>query len=300
MNDLPVTALDALALVGDHGSFTSAAAAMGVSVSAVSQSIRTLEARVGVALVVRTTRSVRLTDAGRTLADRAREGFRDVRAALDDAARDPAGLRGTLRLTVPHMALPLGVTAAVRALRAKHPTLAVEVNVDDRNVDIVREGYDAGLRLVESVERDMVAVRLTAPFAFVAVAAPAYLDARGAPKHPRDLAQHACINYRSLTTGRLYRWELESGARSLRVGVEGPITTNDVAFAVACALAGEGITYVAEPLVRAHLERGALRVVMPRWTAPVPGLFWYLPRASRTEPRVKALLAVTRALVKGA
>jgi DNA-binding transcriptional LysR family regulator len=176
-------------------------------------------------LLIRTTRSVSLTDAGRKLVETAGPPLRQTLSALTDVSAQPGEAVGKVRLSVPRSAVPFVIAPVLPTFRARHPRVEIEVAVEDRLVDIVAEGYDAGVRLTESIERDMVQVRLTDAFRFVVVGAPSYLARQGTPERPEDLLRHECITFRSTTTGALYAWELERGRRNWRVPVRGGVVT---------------------------------------------------------------------------
>jgi len=266
-------------------SFSGAARELGVSAPAVSYSIRQLEEQLNVVLLARTTRSVALTDAGRRLVEEAGPGFGQVLAALSVVSAQPGETVGRLRLSAPAMALPFVINPVLPTFRLRHPRIEVDVVVEDRFVDIVAEGYDAGVRLSEALERDMVRVRLTDAFRFVVVGAPGYLERHGTPQKPEDLLRHECITFRSQTTGALYAWELERGRRSWRVPVRGGVVTNDGRVMVSLAEAGTGLTYVLEAEVHEQLRTGRLKWVLEAYAPTVPGFFLYFPsRAQRSGP----------------
>jgi DNA-binding transcriptional LysR family regulator len=265
-------------------SFTAAARELGVSTSAVSQAVRFLEEQLRVALLTRTTRSVAPTDAGRELLERAGPALAQAVAALDGVSARPGEIVGRIRLSVPRMAVPYVIAPLLPKFRAQHPRIDVEVVAEDRFVDIVAEGYDAGVRLSEAIERDMVQVRLTEAFRFVVVGAPSYLARHGTPERPKDLLRHECVTFR-LTTGSLYPWELERGRKNWRVPVRGGVITNDSRLTVALAEQGVGLAYVFEPFVAELLRTGRLRRVLEPYAATVPGFFLYFPsRAQRSAP----------------
>jgi DNA-binding transcriptional LysR family regulator len=279
----PFAQLQAFLAVARSRNFSSAARELGVSRSAVSQSVRQLEKDLGVVLVTRTTRSVSLTDEGRRLLESASPAVAQIRAALVEVAAKPGEAVGRLRLTVPRAAFQFVLEPVLPKFRQRHPRIEVEIVFEDRRVDIVGGGYDAGIRLSEYVERDMVSVRLTEPFRFVVVAAPSYLDQHGAPQRPEDLLQHECLTFRSETTGSLYAWELERGKRTWRVPVRGGIVANDGLFCTTWAQQGLGLAYVMEPLVQEQLRKGSLLRVLEPYAASVPGFFLYYPsRAQRS------------------
>ena len=285
MNSAPFPQLQAFLAVARLRSFSGAARELSVSRSAVSQSVRQLEEQLRVVLLTRTTRSVALTEAGRRLVEEAGPGLGQVLAALTQASAQPGEAVGRLRLSTPQMAVASVITPVVPAFRARHPRVEVDVVVEDRFVDIVAEGYDAGVRLSEAIERDMVHVRLTDAFRFVVVGAPSYLERHGTPQKPEDLLRHECVTYRSQTTGVIYAWELERGRRNWRVPVRGGVATNDGALMLSLAEAGAGLAYTHEPSVREQLRTGRLKVVLEAYAPSVPGFFLYFPsRAQRSGP----------------
>ncbi len=285
MNSAPFPQVESFLAVARLRSFSGAARELGVSRSAVSQSVRQLEDRLGVVLLVRTTRSVSLTDAGRRLVESAGPALGQLASALTEVAAKPGEAVGRLRLSVPRTAVPFMIDPVLPTFRARHPRVEVEVVVEERLVDLVGEGYDAGVRLSEAIERDMVQVRLTDAFRFVVVGAPEYLARHGTPQRPQELLRHECIAFRSLTTGALYAWELERGKRSWRVPVRGGVVTNDHMVSVSLAARGLGLAYAFEPAVMEHLRSGRLKVVLEEFAATVPGYFLYFPsRAQRSTP----------------
>ena len=266
-------------------SFSGAARNAGVSRAAVSQAVRQLEEQLRVVLLNRTTRSVSLTDAGRRLLEEAGPGLGQALAALSNVSVQPGEAVGRVRLSAPRMAVPFVITPVLPTFRARHPRVEVEVVIEDRFVDIVAEGYDAGVRLTEAIERDMVQVRITDAFRFVVVGAPSYLEGHGTPRKPEDLLRHECITFRSQSTGALYAWELERGRKTWRVPVRGGVVTNDSQVMVSQAESGAGLMYAFEPEVREQLRTGRLKVVLEAYAPTVPGFFLYFPsRAQRSGP----------------
>ncbi|AKQ70292.1 Transcriptional regulator [Myxococcus hansupus] len=291
----PLNALNAFLAVGRKRSFSAAAKELGVSGSALSQSVRQLEARVGVPLLVRTTRSVALTDAGRRLLESAGPPVEQALQALKAATARPGEVTGSLRLTVPSVAVSPVATPILTRFHQRHPRVEVELRVEDRLVDIVAEGLDAGIRMSEALERDMVQVRLSeGDDRFVVVGSPAYLKRRGMPERPKDLLTHDCICIRSPTSGAIYQWELERGSRSWRVPVRGPVITGEWRAMVELAEAGVGLAYVFEPSVKKRLERGTLRLVLEPYAAKVEGFFLYFPSRAQVSPAMRAFVDVAR------
>ncbi|MDC0667888.1 LysR family transcriptional regulator [Nannocystis radixulma] len=290
----PLNALNAFLAVARHRSFAAAASELAISPSALSQSVRQLEARLGVALLSRTTRSVALTEAGRRLFEQAGPAVEQALEALTSASAQADEVTGKVRLTVPEIAVPFVITPVLPRFVASYPKVEVEVQVENLRRDIVAEGFDAGVRLEEFIERDMVQVRLTQAFRFVIAGAPSYLKRRGVPESPKDLLAHECITYRSPTTRALYAWELERGKKSWRIPVHGSITTNDERVMLAMAEAGLGLVYAFEPAVMPLLKRGSLRLVLEPFAAAVPGLFLYFPSRAQVSPALRAFIDTAR------
>ncbi|ATB39173.1 LysR family transcriptional regulator [Cystobacter fuscus] len=290
----PLNALAVFVTVARRRSFTQAAKELGVSSSAVSQAVRQLEEKLGQALLARTTRSVSLTEAGRRLMEDAAPGLQSALAALEHLSADTTQLTGSLRLSVPAFSLPLVVEPVLAKFLEVHPHVHVDVSVQDGFVNIVEEGFDAGIRLSEAVERDMVQVRLTPAFRFLVVGAPSYLERHGTPRRPKDLADHACLGYRSPSTGLPYHWEFEQGRRELSVPVKGPLASDHAPLLLSMAAAGLGLAYVAESQAAPWLRTGALRPVLEEWAPTVPGLFLYFPNRTRASRPLRAFLDMAR------
>lgn len=283
--------------VARRAGFAAAAAELGMSPSAVSHAVRQVEDRLGTPLFARTTRSVALTDAGRDLVDGAGPALGEIAERFErirGAAGRPAGV---VRLSAGSVALPLAVAPLLAAARRRHPALAVEIVVDNALTDIVAEGCDAGVRLGEMIAADMIAVRLTPPFRTAIVAAPAHLDAAGRPAGLDDLADHACIGHRLVGSGALYRWELHVAGRDVAVATAGGPVVNDPLAARELALAGLGLAYLFEPLVRADLAAGRLEEVLADGAIEEPGFFLYFPRRAALAPKLRALVDAARDLV---
>jgi DNA-binding transcriptional LysR family regulator len=294
MNTPPFSQLQAFLVVARHQSFSGAARELGVSKSAVSQAVRQLEEQLRAVLLTRTTRSVSLTDAGRRLVESAAPAIRQVVSALREVGAAPGETVGRLRLSVPRAAYPLVVAPTLPKFRERHPRIEVDIVFDDRMVDIVGGGFDAGIRLAEYVQRDMIGVRLTDAFRFVVVGAPSYLEARGTPERPEDLLQHECLTFRSETTGSLYAWEFERGRRSWRVSVRGGVVVNDGLFCPALAERGLGLAYAFEPLVDDALRAGRLRRVLEPYAPTVPGLFLYYPSRAQSSAPLRSFIETLR------
>ncbi len=296
MKSAPFPQLQTFLAVARLRSFSGAARELGVSRAAVSQAVRQLERQLGVVLLARTTRSVSVTDAGRRLVETAGPALGQVLGAMTEVSARPGEVVGRLRLSVPRTAVPFVIEPVLPAFRARHPRVEVEVVVEERLVDLVGEGYDAGVRLSESIERDMVQVRLTEPFRFVVVGSPRYLETRGTPQRPEDLLDHECLTFRSQTTGALYAWELERGRRSWRVPVRGSVVTNDHMVAVALAAQGLGLAYAFEPAVAGLLRSKRLVRVLEVYAPTVPGYFLYFPSRAQSSGPLRLFLEAAREL----
>lgn len=286
--------LPELVLVAEKCSFTAAAAQLQLTASRVSQIVRELEERVGVRLLHRTTRSVRLTEAGARFLERVKPAL----AAVDDAfgsleeSRDrPAG---TLRLGMPRFAYLRILEPRLAEFLASYPDIRLDVVIQDQAVDLVGGGFDAGIHLGETIGRDMIAVRVSEDQSIAVVGAPAYFAARRKPKHPRDLRQHECINYRESSAAPVYRWEFTDRGRDFEVAVDGRLQFNDRDLMLGAVLNGLGLAYVGVSRAREHLTQKRLVRVLEEWCPPFPGLFLhYASRASRT-PKLEALIDFLR------
>ena len=295
----PLNALNSFLAVARKRSFAAAARELGVSTSALSQSVRQLESRLGVTLLTRTSRTVATTEAGQRLLENAGPAVEQALESLKTVSARPGEVTGRVRLSVPTAAVPLVLARLLPRFAERHPKVEVEVFVENRFVNMVAEGLDAGIRLSEAIERDMVQVRLTEPGRFVVAGAPSYLERRGTPQEPRDLLDHACICIRSSTSGARYAWELERGKKSWRVPVQGPVTTNDPELMRALAVAGMGLVFAFEPQIADELRRGSLRLVLEPYAAAVPGFFLYFPSRAQVSPALRAFVATARAVMAG-
>ena len=291
-----LNALNAFLAVARRRSFAAAAAELGISPSALSQSVRQLEARLGTVLLLRTTRSAALTEAGRRLLEQAGPAVSQAVEALKAASARPGEVTGKVRLSVPEIAVPFVITPVLPRFAARHPRISLEVQVENRRIDIVANGFDAGVRLEEFLERDMVHLQLTDASRFVVVGAPSYLERRGTPTKPMELLEHDCLCFRSPTTDAPYPWELERGKKSWRVPVQGTLTSNDDGVLLTMAEAGLGLAYAFEPKVAAQLRRGSLRVVLEPYAASVQGFYLYFPSRSQVSPAFRAFLDTVREL----
>lgn len=276
--------------VAEARSFRGAAERLGVTRSAVSQAIRRMEDRLGVALVQRTTRSVSLTEAGMRLHARVAPAVAEVEQAIDGARDRDAQPTGQLRLAVSSIAERFIRGPLLADFAQANPGVQVDVTVTDEEFDIVAEGFDAGVRLGEVIEQDMIAVPVSGDQRQLVVAAPSYLERFGAPSHPRELSKHCCIGWRPAPHVAPYRWEFTEAGREFDVAVEPRITTNDMWVMVRTASAGGGLTFGMEETFRPYIERGELVPVLEDYCPSFPGFFLYFPDRRNLPPKLRALI----------
>jgi DNA-binding transcriptional LysR family regulator len=286
--------LVAFLAVGREGSFTKAAAKLGVSQSALSHTIRALEERMEVRLLTRTTRSVSPTEAGERLLRNVSPRVEEIEAelaAVTELRKKPAG---TIRITaVDYVADTILWPKLAKVLR-QYPDIKVEITIDYGLTDIVAQRFDAGVRSGEHVAKDMIAVRIGPDMRMAVVGAPSYFRNRPQPKRPQDLVGHACINLRLPTHGGLYAWEFEKGGRELKVRVEGQVVFNGTHQMLNAALDGFGLAYVPEDLVRPHLTKGRLRRVLEDWCPAYPGYHLYYPSRRQSSAAFSLLVDALR------
>lgn len=295
---MDLSSLPALLAVVRHTSFTVAARELGVTPSAVSQSVRALEDRVGLRLLERSTRSVRLTEAGARFIARVSPAMSDIEAAFEslDELRDVPS--GNLRLSVSESATEYVLEPVLAAFLAAHPHITLEIDNDPRLRDIVADGYDAGIRLGETLEPDKIAVRVSPDQRAAIVAAPSYFRTRDKPRHPRELVDHACINFRWATRGTLYRWEFTEDGREFDVEVTGRLVVNGVQTMMRAALDGVGLAYAFESMVVDELRDKRLVRVLEPYCPPFPGYFLYYPSRHNVPKKLAALIAFLTARAK--
>ena len=282
--------LQAFAAVVERASFARAAAALGLSPSALSQTIRQLETRLGQRLLNRTTRSVAPTQAGARLYEQLVPLLQSLSAAVAEASAS-GQMGGVLRINTLSMAARQLIAPRLDRFHRAHPTVMLDIVVDDALGDIVAGRFDAGIRVGGRLEKDMVAIRLTPDIRMVAVASPDYVSRHGAPARPQDLHQHACINWRLEAEGRTYRWEFERRRERMEVAVTGPLTTNDAGLGLSAALQGLGIAYAFDQDgVSALLAEGRLVQVLADWSITRPGLFLYHPSRRHMPAPLRAFI----------
>ena len=286
--------LRALVAVARERSFTKAAAKLGVSQSALSQTVRQLETRLGVRLLTRTTRSVSPTQAGERLLRTVGPRFEEIDAelaAVSELREKPAG---AIRITATEYAVDTILSPKLQKLLRQYPDIKVEFFIDNAMTDIVAQRFDAGVRAGEQVAKDMIAVRIGPDLRMAVVGAPSYFRRRPDPKKPQDLVGHDCINLRLSTHGGLYAWEFEKGSRELKVRVEGQLVFNGTFQMLNAALAGFGLAYVPEDLAQPHLAKGRLKRVLEDWCPPYPGYHLYYPSRRQSSAAFALLVDALR------
>jgi len=282
--------LDAFVAVAQARSFRGAATLRGVSASSLSEALRRLETRIGVRLLNRTTRSVTPTEAGQRLLERLAPALGEIAGALDavNSLRDSP--HGTLRLNVPTIVAQRVLPPIANRFLAAHPGITLDVATNDAFIDVLAAGFDAGIRYDESIEKDMIAVRIGPRVQrFMAAAVPAYLAAHGTPKEPRDLLKHACIRHRFLS-GVIHAWEFERKGKTVRIRPEGPLIASTVDLELAAALAGLGVIYTFEEYVKPAIDDGRLVPVLPDWWLSFPGPFLYYPSRAHMPAPLRAFV----------
>ncbi len=279
--------------VARERSFTRAAAQLGVSQSALSHLIRALEAKMGVRLLTRTTRSVSPTEAGERLMRSIAPRFQEIEAALMAVGELRDKPAGTLRITATENAADTVLWPKLAKVLPKYPQIKVEISTESRFIDIVTERYDIGVRLGDDLARDMHSVRISPDMRIAIVGSPAYPAKHPAPLKPQDLAAHDCINLRLMNHGELYAWELRKGRHQVNVRVEGQLVFNGTKQILQAALAGFGLAYIPEDMARPHIARGRLQPVLQDWCPAFPGYYLYYP--SHRQPS-RAMAVVIDAL----
>lgn len=279
--------------VAEERSFSAAAERLGVTRSAVSQGIRRLEDTFGTLLVMRTTRSVNLTEAGERLRKSLSVPLSTIDAACEDVLSDN-GPRGHLKIAVTSIAEEFLSGPLLASFAAANPAVTIDIVVSDDEFDIVAAGYDAGVRLGDVIEKDMIAVPLTGQQREVVVASPTYLAAHSAPRHPRELIRHRCIGWRPSPDVAPYRWEFEEAGIPFDVAVEPHITTNDLRLMLRLALAGGGITFATYETFRPFIEKGQLVSLLDDFLPSFPGFYLYFPQRRNMAPKLRALIEHVR------
>ncbi|MBN9234967.1 MULTISPECIES: LysR family transcriptional regulator [Phyllobacteriaceae] len=281
--------LAVLAAVADKGSFRGAARDLAIAPSAVSHAVSSLEARLGVRLLARSTRSVAPTEEGARLLERLRPALSEIDLALEAAVEVRDRPAGNLRLTVPRTALKLVLSPKLAAFTLAYPDIVLDIAIEDRFTDVVEGGFDAGVRLGESLQQDMVAVRIGPQIRSAVVGAPSYFATMPKPRHPRDLLEHRCIRFR-FSSGVLYRWEFARGGEEIELPVQGPLILGIDDSIVQAAVDGAGLAFVFEDYVEDTLASGALVRVLEDWCPPFDGFYVYYPSRRQMRPALRAFV----------
>lgn len=292
-------ALRAFRAIAEHGGFTRAAAALDVTASALSQTLRQLETQLGTRLLHRTTRRVGLTEAGHELLRRVAPALSELDAAMDALRQHGDRPAGLLRLTVPDVVGIALLDPLLGEFMERWPDVRLDIHVDNGFSDLIAEGFDAGIRLGESLQRDMVAVPVGGPMRSVVVGSPDYLGRHGRPQQPRDLQAHDCINFRKISSRAIYHWEFahRSGPRKGRwfdVSVNGRLTVNSIPLGVRAAIEGAGLACVLEPFAREALDDGRLESVLDDWLPPFEGFHLYYPSRFQVPPKLRVFIDFLR------
>ena len=290
--------LAAFAAVARERSFTRAALGLGLSTSALSHQIKQLEQRLGVRLLQRNSRSVATTEAGEHLLQTLTPALAQIGEALEDLGRRRDSVAGTVRITATRQAYEAVIRPVLAEFGASHPQAKIEMMIDYEFRDIIADRLDAGIRIGEKLEQDMIAVSGSAALRMAVVASPGYLAIHPAPEAPQELGRHRCISYRMRVGGRLIPWEFERDGRDLEVRIEGPLTVNEPELAVEAALDGLGLAYVLEDRAAPFLADGRLVRLLGDWTPPFPGFFLYYPSRRQVPPPLAALIAILRRQAK--
>ena len=286
--------LYAFTAVAEARSFTRAAARLGISQSTLSQTIRNLEDALDVRLLTRSTRSVALTEAGARLLETLGPGFAQMESALDALGDLTDTPRGTIRINAGEHSAVATLQPALSGVLADYPDIRVEIAISNALIDIVAEGFDAGVRMGDTLAQDVIAMRISPDIRFAMAAAPAYLDSRPPITGPQDLTQHRCIMTRMPTHGDILVWELERNGEEVRVKIEGPLIVSTIALRVNAALDGVGIIYMPEDQVADHIAAGRLRPVLPDWWPRFEGYHLYYPSRRQPTPAFRLLLEALR------
>jgi DNA-binding transcriptional LysR family regulator len=281
--------VEAFLSIARHRSFRRAAAELGVTPSAISQAIRTLEARIGAALFIRTTRSVGLTEAGERFLSRAKPAFEELIAASEAARELGQRPTGLLRLSVPPAVVPILLEPLIASFCQAYPGIEVEIAASAERTDLAAEGFDAGIRLGQFIAADMVAVRLTPPFPLVTIGSPAYLQGRRHPERIEDLRDHACLRIRR-ADGTIAPWSYVNGNKPVEAIVSGPLIAQDYATLLGAAIRGTGLAQIPAPLAKAPIDDGRLQPLLTPFAVILPGIFLYHPGRRQMLPKLRAFI----------
>ena len=280
--------------VAEEKGFSSAAVKLGISPSAVSQSIRALEQRLGLVLFNRTTRSVCLTEIGERYLERVQPALEQLSNASQELGREANHPSGQLRINVPRAAYLIVLQPILRRFMAVYPEINLEIRVENHLVDIVGQGFDAGIRFGNAVEKDMVALAIGPPLRAQIIASPEYIMQFGEPEHPRDLLQHDCISFRHSSSGQIERWEFDNGKEKIDLQVKGRLILNDSEILVRSALDGLGIAYMINGYIEPFIQQGRLLLLLKAWSPEIPHLHLYYPDRRRVPAKLRAFIDFLR------
>ena len=290
MDRTDLSALQTFLTIAEQGSLRAAARSLGVNPPAVSHQLKAFETRLGTPLFLRSTRSVTLTDSGRTLYDGTRHLFGAIEEALE-AVRDASKARsGRLRITLPYRAWQVIVAPKIEAFQTTYPDIELDLTVDEALTDIIAGGFHAGIRLGDHLQEDMIAIRLSRSEEGAFVAAPDYLALHGTPAHPEDLLRHVCIRHRQVSSGRISEWRFRGPDGEISVATEGGLILNDLRTVVDAARRGLGIGWSLKSGVQEYLDRGMLVQVLAGFTLPRPGFFLYFPKSLQRLALLRAFI----------
>ncbi len=290
MNGKEIAELIAFMEVARSQSFRRAASRLGMSPSAVSHTIRSLETRLGVRVLSRTTRSVSLTQAGERLLERVAPAISDIRQAVHESAAFQTSPQGKIRINLPRIAAQLVLVPRLQAFLERYPRIEVDLVIDDTLTDIVSQGFDAGIRSGERLQQEMVARQLTPALNMAVVGAPSYFARRSPPEVPADLHAHVCINYRWSDSNALYAWTFQEGDRRFDLQVRHALTLNDTSLIVAAVLEGTGLAYLPQNHLQAYFDSGELVRVLSSWTPSIPGFYLYYPHREHMPSALRAFV----------
>lgn len=294
MRRLPLSGLEAFLAIARAGSLRRAALTLGIGAPAVSHQLKKFEQEIGVDLFARTTRSIELTEAGRVLLKEADPAFGALTGAIEAARGVGRSRTGTLRLTLPWSAYKIAIAPRLGAFRKAHPEVRLEFSFDEALVDVVREGFHAGIRLGDRLAPGMTAVRLTPPLKAAYSAAPSYLEVRGRPRHPRDLLNHSCLRYRFISTNRIADWQFREEGQLFTVDPPPSLVFNSFQSVVQAACGGHGIGWSLRAVVEEELASGALETVLDPYVIEHPPFFLYYPEQNRRLELLRLLVAFLR------
>ena len=295
MPKLPIGGLEVFLAVADQGSLRRAAAALGVQPPGISQRLKGLENQIGVTLFMRTTRSIRLTDAGRALLQRVRPAVSEIGEALEEARGKGGARKGTIRLTLPYIAYELTIARRLADFQKTYPEVELDLSFDEAFVDIVAEGFHAGVRMGGHIHEDMVAVRLSPPLKEVHFASPAYCETHGRPRRPSDLLHHNCIRYRYIGSKKIAEWEFRSPEGVISVDVKGGLIVNSTNALIHAARESLGIGWLFKPNIHDDLRSGRLVSVLDSFAVERPGFFLYYPKGNARFELLRIFIQFMRA-----